>query len=134
MDMDWIIPLQFTKVKMNKFSRMHHFWFSEKQLEAQLKSGSFYEPPRKHEKTTALIDGKVVQYTECTSQSARTAGLWDDFKYLGQGTVHMVGEKTGKESEDEIDYLLAKIEFMKKINGLEEAIVNVVFDKEVNIC
>lgn len=106
---------------MNEFDRVHYFWFSEKQLEIQKEFSSCYIPHREYKKCTALIDGKVIRYTECCSRSV-PFGNWDDYKYLGQGTIHMVGEQTGRELEDEIDFLSGKVEFLKKMIDKEEII------------
>lgn len=57
----------------------YHFWYSGKQREVL----------RKHTLNRALIRGEEVEYTECNKKND-PAGLWDDYRYLGRGTIYKV--------------------------------------------
>ena len=60
-----------------------HFWYSEKQRQIGLKL-------REREQTMAKINGEITEYTEATKKK-KPAGLWDDYNYLGKGTIFSVG-------------------------------------------
>ena len=65
------------------FKEKLHFWYSEKQRKIMRE--------RKKELNCALINGKKVRYTECNKEKKRSS--WDDYVYLGRGTIHSIGRQ-----------------------------------------
>lgn len=54
-----------------------YFWYSRKQRQAILYHANFCQ----------LDDGRIVEYSEWTTESKYTS-LWDDVEYLGHGKYH----------------------------------------------
>ena len=64
----------------------YHFWYSGEQKKVTSHfCGSYRRDP-----AIALIRGEEVEYTECSKEN-NPAGLWDDYKYLGRGTIYKIG-------------------------------------------
>ena len=63
----------------------YHFWYSEGQRKALKKYGM-------NRLNCAVIRGEEVEYTECNEQK-EPMGLWEDYRYLGEGTIYRLGGK-----------------------------------------
>lgn len=61
-----------------------NFWHSVK-MQRVIQDGGGYDL------NTCLIDGKVLNYTLCTTTEAHGCG-WDDIRYLGVGTIAALGQ------------------------------------------
>ncbi len=60
-----------------------HFWYSEGQRHVSKHfDGSTAT-------NYALIRGEEMEYTECSKEN-NPAGLWDDYEYLGRGTIYRI--------------------------------------------
>jgi len=64
--------------------KMTHYWYSKKYEAMHRDRHGFYN--------YALIDGKVIQYSQGTSEK-KSPGNWDDMKYLGKGIFSHSGRK-----------------------------------------
>lgn len=80
-----------TKMKKEKY----YFYYSQKQM-AEIFRWTYYHKERE-ELNKCLVNGlfgtklfaKVRYYTECTKQK-KPSGLWDDYKYVGEGWIYEV--------------------------------------------
>lgn len=62
------------------------FYYSEKQREIQsVFSGGFFNAARTRMPTRAKFKG--MPYTECVEHGKKPAGNWDDYKFVGTGTI-----------------------------------------------
>ena len=75
-----------------------HFWFSQKQWDCiERVVAKAYHPG----KLKARIDGKDLQYSECTKvdedcpadREPKYGGKWNDVEYLGVGEIVRAGSK-----------------------------------------
>lgn len=61
-----------------------YFWYSAEQDRVSKRFPSY-------KTTTAMIKGEEVEYSECSSKN-KPGGKWEDYKYLGRGTIYRVND------------------------------------------
>ena len=66
---------------------MIHFWYSPKQAKMiDSLQHCYYDTPPLFKRPLALINGEKKVYTEAGT-SGDPYGNWDDYEYLGHGTI-----------------------------------------------